>query len=814
MVARVWSLGLQGLLLAALLPSSVFGATTYHVSPQGNDAHPGTAEQPLATVQRALDLLAFREGPHEIVLRAGVYRGDVVIGGDENPPPLLLRAAVRADGLPEDVIFDGARPLPGAEPLDNAPGTWRLPVETNTRMTYSVWEEDTRIRYTPVADTQAVVRTPASYHLTGAVLHFRTSDDRPPEAHTVAMARDNYGLVVKRPNVTLRGLQFRHFMLQRSSAGVRVEKSNVLIEHCRVWNARRGFTISTDVENAAIRRCRVDDVGNGVFSYGVNTVVEDSVLFRIPGRFEVQEYSQDQSGFQCYSPALGGAARRNLVVGFDLGLFFKCPPSRFVAEYNTVVGTGKSAFGIGCTHWFPESVFRHNIVAGYATALLTGFTGVVKGAVVDDNCLWQPEGGDKALRKLVEEGIGARNINADPLFADAANHDFRLRKGSPAAAMGAAAKPIGALPLADAAPLRLPPAVAGALDRKAPAPAADEPAAIAPTFIPRSGPPRAWHVDPLRGRDDAARGDEQQPLKSLQVALNHANPGDRVVLLPGIYFGPHVLNHGGTRTAPIVIEASPAGEAVLDGKKLYDEANLTLDNAPNVILKGLEIRWFKETGLFVRNSPDVQVLECLFWNNDWSTGRRIGAAVSVQDSRGLTLDRCVLYALDRGITLVRSPAFRITRNTMTMCLHRGLWLIDSVAGSVLRNNSVTFTGNENISVRASPEELAAFDSDYNNFAAHVRQISERRPPPEEDLKPEPGDFFFGKEAKGVAELNSERLFSLREWQEKTGKDTHSIFKHPRYADPRQRDFRLRPDSPNLGAGENGTTIGALGPANR
>jgi hypothetical protein len=39
---------------------------------------------------------------------------------------------------------------------------------------------------------------------------------------------------------------------------------------------------------------------------------------------------------------------------------------------------------------------------------------------------------------------------------------------------------------------------------------------------------------------------------------------------------------------------------------------------------------------------------------------------------------------------------------------------------------------------------------------------------------------------------------------------HSIFKHPRYADPVRRDFRLLPDSPNIGAGEGGTNIGALG----
>ena len=52
--------------------------------------------------------------------------------------------------------------------------------------------------------------------------------------------------------------------------------------------------------------------------------------------------------------------------------------------------------------------------------------------------------------------------------------------------------------------------------------------------------------------------------------------------------------------------------------------------------------------------------------------------------------------------------------------------------------------------------------------------------------------------------------SLTAWRARTGQDKHSIFTHPRYADPQNRDFSLLPNSPNIGAGENGTNIGALG----
>ena len=78
------------------------------------------------------------------------------------------------------------------------------------------------------------------------------------------------------------------------------------------------------------------------------------------------------------------------------------------------------------------------------------------------------------------------------------------------------------------------------------------------------------------------------------------------------------------------------------------------------------------------------------------------------------------------------------------------------------------------------------------------------------------DFFRGDLSKGINSVGIDgrprfRAHSLKGWQEYSGKDAHSIVKHPLYADPVNRDFRLQPDSPNIGAGEDGATIGALGP---
>jgi|GEM_PF-2239270 hypothetical protein len=78
---RAWAFPLLGLV------QGVFAAV-YHVAPDGDDAHPGSPERPLRTVQRAVDRA--RAGD-TIVVRAGVYREAVVLreSGEEGRPIVL-----------------------------------------------------------------------------------------------------------------------------------------------------------------------------------------------------------------------------------------------------------------------------------------------------------------------------------------------------------------------------------------------------------------------------------------------------------------------------------------------------------------------------------------------------------------------------------------------------------------------------------------------------------------------------------------------------------------------------------------------------
>lgn len=90
------------------------------------------------------------------------------------------------------------------------------------------------------------------------------------------------------------------------------------------------------------------------------------------------------------------------------------------------------------------------------------------------------------------------------------------------------------------------------------------------TAPPLRGPAplRRLHVVPLAlGAAPGGDGTEADPFRGLGAAATAARPGDLILLHPGIYTeAPIVLAHSGTPEHPIVVQGTPDGSVVLDGK--------------------------------------------------------------------------------------------------------------------------------------------------------------------------------------------------------------------------------------------------------
>lgn len=474
--------------ITCTLICSNFAAGQVHVSTVGNDENAGTAAAPLATVAKAIAMVSGKQAAQEIIIHGGTYtESDVNVGnrGDttDAPPQLLIRAARDENGNFEKVIFDGATPITAGEPVDGAPGVYRI---TSTSMPqayralhnaehderfylasqyeYGFWETDTRRRYTYAADATTVAALPCSYAIDFDVNAYRpevvihTSDGQPPAAHDLFMARAGVAINVHWPNVTVQGLHFRNFQLRNNSGGIALNGENQTVADCTSWNVGCAVTVGTQGVNARIIRCRGEDLAGGVKSYGQHTIVEDCVFIRDNGPFEIRDYSQNQQGVHVYYPGEGAEIRRNVLVGFQGGIFIKANSGRYVFEYNTVIAGNQpiARLGIASTRMHhPENVCRYNIVSGYSEIMLRRSELYGAGLTHDFNCFWDTgEWGELlgTLKRLQHSGTGAHNVVADPGFINAAAGDYRLTPQSPCATMAPGGKPIGALPVvADAA---------------------------------------------------------------------------------------------------------------------------------------------------------------------------------------------------------------------------------------------------------------------------------------------------------------------------------------------------------------------------
>jgi hypothetical protein len=325
------------------------------------------------------------------------------------------------------------------------------------------------------------------------------------------------------------------------------------------------------------------------------------------------------------------------------------------------------------------------------------------------------------------------------------------------------------------------------------------------------GGPRTLYLSP-EGRDGNP-GTAAASWKSLQHAVDRALPGDTIVLRPGIYDTPATLTHGGVEGAPITLRAERKWQAILDSNR-QAETMLHLVEAPFVEIRDVEIRWYGAVAVGLERSPNVSVIGCKIWNDFWS-GWPTGTAVRMGFSPRFVGERNVCFRQENAFWLYSSPDARLVQNTCVSNLYSGAAFYHSVRGSVCKNNDFAYNGNDQIVIEISEDptaDLASFECDYNNLGTQLRE----QPAGSifDSVVPREGILFgyskaiVGFTAPGVRK----RFVSMEEWRAYSGKDRHSIFADPLHRSCVRQQFEIDPQSPNIGAGENGTTIGAFGPA--
>ena len=309
--------------------------------------------------------------------------------------------------------------------------------------------------------------------------------------------------------------------------------------------------------------------------------------------------------------------------------------------------------------------------------------------------------------------------------------------------------------------------------------------------------PTTYYVS--KSGDDAVDGRSiQTAWRSLRKACFAAGPGDTVLVQPGVYRDRFTPVSGGTNERRITFRAD-GGEVLIDGGGvlvpfviLIDKDYITFDgftfaNAPtksgagacfNIMgCRGIEFLNCRlgqdrsESGLiqgfFVHESPELRLEGNVVWGSRYP----------------LKCYECP-HTLIKNNTIVGSPmmALKIRNNLLARGLSSSPLCVRGPRDGTRVVNNVFYRSGSAFSIGG--QESTAFTSDCNLFAVR-RSI---------------GAIRIGN--KNVSAK------TLDQWRKSSGHGRHSLATDPMFVNPKVGDFRLRPGSPAIAAGEGGVNIGA------
>ncbi len=311
-------------------------------------------------------------------------------------------------------------------------------------------------------------------------------------------------------------------------------------------------------------------------------------------------------------------------------------------------------------------------------------------------------------------------------------------------------------------------------------------------------PAQTYYVAP--DGDDAAYGQApDKAWRTLRKACATAGPGDKVLVAAGTYRDVIRPLLGGTADQRLVFRRQGAGAVVVDGE-FYAAPLVLLAGCDHVTIDGftfIHAPSGDRSGLF--RFDDCQGVELLNCRMEAMT-RDVGILAAVSDCRDLRLEGNLFWGGAYHLRLDgRCRNVLVRNNTFARVNIYHAVITAGTDGARFVNNIFYLPcspkkNNPRYYLRG---EVKNFSSDYNLFfSPHAHQLAI-------------GQF------QNNARVTTLLARDLDEWRNLTGHDRHSLAADPLFElmpvghGETNANFHLRPDSPAVGAGENGADIGAF-----
>ncbi|MBN1671422.1 MAG: right-handed parallel beta-helix repeat-containing protein [Kiritimatiellae bacterium] len=304
--------------------------------------------------------------------------------------------------------------------------------------------------------------------------------------------------------------------------------------------------------------------------------------------------------------------------------------------------------------------------------------------------------------------------------------------------------------------------------------------------------PAILYVAPT-GRDDAAGRSRAQPLRSLSAAALLAVPGDTVLVAPGTYPETLTMWTGGISPAQrVTFRSETPGEAVIDCGLLRSLA-IRAQGVKHVTIDGFRIVGDMKEAVRIQNAKDV-----VFVNNVLPFSDRTHEKLYADNCRGLLISNNVFATGWTSILARNCDDVRIEHNTVSHGGINSVWLDGRpgaryrIANNILYGRMSDAKDNPAFTVKPTDNLLC----DYNLYW--------------QNPKPRGGVALFN-DAGTRGNLGRKNARTIEEAVERYGVERNGRLADPRFINLRENDFRLKPDSPAVGMGEGGVTVGWRAP---
>jgi len=507
----------------------------------------------------------------------------------------------------------------------------------------------------------------------------------------------------------------------------------------------------------------------------------------------------------------------------------------------------RNGVGISLGEGTREAVVRDCILAANATRALAFADGAREGFLGSNNNYWGD--GLDAARIAGER----RSVAADPRFVNAADNDFRLAWDSPAAHLGPFGGPAGAFGAATRLPeieevsvsnisataasvtwrtpqddstgivewrtkgeeswRRTRPGPQGAVhgiglrglkpltdyevrvraDSRRGGRAWSETVSFRTTDAPHA--PAAYYVAP-DGNDGADGTTERTAWATIRRASFGAAPGDTVLVAAGTYY--HAISplHSGAEDRRITFRARGDGMVLIDsgqvtaplvdvnGKSFVTVDGITFDNLPREGHPGV---------VRVSGARGVEIINCRIGHARAHGG--FGNGIVMASCSGGRVEGNVIWGTRYHVTASGCTDVLVKNNTFArgqvfsayFCgsTHKGCRFVNNIFWwpTSVPNAALVIT---------HPKEILELTSDYNLWGEMVKKTQVA--------------YVYSTNILDLAITGHD----LAEWRKNSGQDAHSLQTDPLFTSPGKGDFRLKPGSPAIGAGENGENMGACG----